>query len=87
MQQQIFNSDRGLLGNFATRVGAVLAMTGLLLAGVDPIDAVIVQLLVMLLVLGTVAVSVVTVVTVITRAAVTPRLTLADWARFGADGG
>jgi putative ABC transport system permease protein len=59
------------------------AMTGLLLAGVDPIDAVVVQLLVMLLVLGTVAVSVVTVVTAITQAAVTPRLTLAPWSRYG----
>lgn len=61
------------------------AMTGLLLAGVDPIDAVVVQLLVMYLVLGTVAVSVVTVVTVITRNAITPRLTLARWARWGED--
>jgi hypothetical protein len=31
MQRQIFNSDQGLTGNFASRVGAVLAMTGLLL--------------------------------------------------------
>jgi putative ABC transport system permease protein len=61
------------------------AMTGLLLAGVDPIDAVVVQLLVMNLILGTVAVSVVTVVAVVTRAAVTPRSTLAPWTRFGTD--
>ena len=43
------------------------AMTGLLLAGVDPIDAVIIQLVVMYLVLGTVAVSS-TVVAVVTAA-------------------
>lgn len=55
-----------------------------LLAGVDPIDAVVVQLLVMNLILGTVAVSVVTVVAVVTRAAVTPRSTLAPWTRFDA---
>lgn len=41
------------------------AMTGLLLAGVAPIDAVVIQLIVMYLVLGTVAVSA-TVVTVVT---------------------
>lgn len=57
------------------------AMTGLLLAGVDPVDAVVVQLLVMLLVLGTVVVSVATVVGVVTRAAITPHLTLAGWAK------
>ena len=31
MQRQIFNSDHGLPGNFASRFGAILAMTGLLL--------------------------------------------------------
>ncbi len=31
MQRQIFNSDHGLLGNLASRFGALLAMTGLLL--------------------------------------------------------
>ena len=31
MQRQFFNSDRGPLGNFAGRFGAILAMTGLLL--------------------------------------------------------
>ena len=61
------------------------AMAGLLLAGVDPVDAVVVQLLVMNLVLGTVAVSAVTVVTVVARAAITPRLTLASWSRPGGD--
>jgi putative ABC transport system permease protein len=59
------------------------AMTGLLLAGVDPVDAVVIQLLVMYLVLGTAAVSVVTVVAAVTRAAITPRLTLAPWCRPG----
>ena len=31
MQRQIFNSDHGLLGNFASRFGALLGITGLLL--------------------------------------------------------
>ena len=31
MQRLIFNSDRGLLGSFASRVGAIVAMSGLLL--------------------------------------------------------
>ena len=31
MQRQIFNSDRGLFGSAASRLGALLAMTGLLL--------------------------------------------------------
>lgn len=57
------------------------AMTGLLLAGVEPVDAVIVQLLVMLLVLGSAAVAAATVVVVVTRSAITERLMLADWAR------
>ena len=55
------------------------AMTGLLLAGVDPIEAVVIQLLVMYLVLGTAAVCVVAVVSAITRAAVTSDLLVADW--------
>jgi putative ABC transport system permease protein len=38
------------------------AMTGLLLAGADPVDAVLVQLIVMYLVLGAVATSVITTV-------------------------
>ncbi|MCH8985546.1 MAG: ABC transporter permease, partial [Acidobacteria bacterium] len=57
-------------------------MTGLLLAGVDPVDAVAVQLLVMYLVLGTVAVCVVTVVTTVTSAAVTEDLRAAEWTRM-----
>ena len=55
------------------------AMVGLLLAGADPIEAVIVQLLVMYLVLGTVALSVLAVVATSARQAVTPDLRLADW--------
>lgn len=55
------------------------AMTGLLLAGVEPVEAVVIQLLVMYLVLGTAAVCVVAVVTAITRAAVTRDLLVADW--------
>jgi putative ABC transport system permease protein len=48
------------------------AMTGLLLAGVDPIEAVVIQLVVMLLVLGTVAVSATVISIVTARAAFTP---------------
>lgn len=55
------------------------AMTGLLLAGVDPIEAVAVQLLVMYLVLGTAALCVVATVTVITRGAITKDLLVANW--------
>lgn len=63
------------------------AMTGLLLAGVDPVEAVAVQLLVMYLVLGTAALCVVATVTAITRAAVTPNLLLADWTRISEENG
>jgi len=55
------------------------AMTGLLLAGVDPFEAVVIQLVVMYLVLGTAAVCVVSLVATVVRAAVTPSLRLADW--------
>ena len=55
------------------------AMTGLLLGGVDPIDAVVIQLVVMVLVLGSVAVSVVVVSLAIARRAITPQVTVADW--------
>jgi len=48
------------------------AMTGLLLAGVDPIDAVVIQLVIMLLVLGTVAVSATVVAVVTAHSAFTP---------------
>jgi putative ABC transport system permease protein len=57
------------------------AMTGLLLAGVDPFEAVMVQLLVMYLVLGTAAVCVVATVTAITRSAITSNLVVAEWVR------
>lgn len=55
------------------------AMTGLLLAGADPLDAVLIQLVVMFLVLGSVAVSVTVVTIGISRQALTPDLRLADW--------
>lgn len=48
------------------------AMTGLLIAGVDPVDAVVIQLVVMFLVLGTVALSTTVVAVVSTRLAFTP---------------
>jgi putative ABC transport system permease protein len=55
------------------------AMVGLLLAGADPIEAVIVQLLVMYLVLGSVAISVLAVVATSARRAVTVDLRIASW--------
>jgi putative ABC transport system permease protein len=55
------------------------AMTGLLLAGIDPVEAVAVQLLVMYLVLGTAALCVVATVASITRGSVTGDLLVADW--------
>jgi putative ABC transport system permease protein len=55
------------------------AMTGLLLAGVAPAEAVAVQLLVMYLVLGTAALCVVATVTATTRGAMTADLLVADW--------
>ncbi len=57
------------------------AMTGLLLAGVDPVDAVLIQLVVMFLVLGAVALSVIIVTMAMTRRALTPDLRIADWAK------
>ena len=48
------------------------AMAGLLIAGVDPIDAVVIQLVVMYLVLGTVAISSTVVAIVTARQAFTP---------------
>ena len=54
-------------------------MTGLLLAGVDPFDAVLVQLVVMYLVLGGVAVAVIVVVMYISRQALTADLRLRGW--------
>lgn len=55
------------------------AMTGLLLAGTDPVEAVIIQLLVMYLILGTAALNVVTAVWSVMRASVTAELTVATW--------
>lgn len=55
------------------------AMTGLLLAGVDPVDAVLIQLVVMFLVLGAVALSVIMVTMAMTRQAFTEDLRVADW--------
>lgn len=59
------------------------AMTGLLLAGVDPVDAVVVQLLVMYLVLGAAAITVIVMVLAVTRVSVTPRLQMAEWVKPG----
>ena len=61
------------------------AMTGLLLAGVDPVDAVLVQLIVMYLILGAATVAVTTVVWVGAGAAFTSDLRLADWTRRSPD--
>jgi UDP-glucose/iron transport system permease protein len=62
------------------------AMTGLLLAGVDPVDAVLVQLVVMYLVLGAGVVSVVTVRLAVARTALTIDLRTAPWVREHAPG-
>jgi putative ABC transport system permease protein len=56
------------------------AMTGLLLAGVDPVQAVVIQLLVMYLVLGTAALCVVSIVAAVANATVTD-LRPSDWVR------
>lgn len=61
------------------------ALAGLLLAGVDPVEAVVVQLLVMYLVLGTAAVSLISTVLVVVRSAVTDQLMPAAWTREGSD--
>ena len=62
------------------------AMTGLLLAGVDPIDAVLVQVIVMYLILGATAVVVTSVVWAAAQAAYTDDLRLADWTRRSESG-
>jgi putative ABC transport system permease protein len=59
------------------------AMTGLLLAGVDPFEAVVIQLVVMYLVLGTAAACVVVLVAAVTRASVTDDLRLSQWVHGG----
>ena len=60
------------------------AMTGLLLAGVDPVDAVVIQILVMYLVLGTAAICVVALVGTVAVAATDGRGGAAHWVRAGA---
>jgi putative ABC transport system permease protein len=57
------------------------AMTGLLLAGVEPVDAVVVQLIVMYLILGAVSVSVAVVTTAVLTRAFGDGLRLPEWAR------
>ena len=59
------------------------AMTGLLLAGVDPMDAVLIQILVMYLVLGTAAVCVAALVGTVAVAATDGRGGAAGWTRPG----
>ncbi len=56
-------------------------MTGLLLAGVDPVDAVLVQMVVMYVILGSVATSIAVVTAVGARRCFTPDARLSDWAR------
>jgi len=56
------------------------AMTGLLLAGVDPVDAVVIQLIVMYLILGAVAVSVAVVTNAVLVRAFGDGLRLPEWA-------
>lgn len=60
------------------------AMTGLLLAGVEPIDAVLLQLIVMFLVLGSVAMAVSVVTLALARRALTGDLRIDDWVREAA---
>jgi putative ABC transport system permease protein len=55
------------------------AMTGMLLAGADPVSAVLVQMVIMYLILGSVAIAVVTVVTLIATRAFTPDARLQTW--------
>lgn len=62
------------------------AMTGLLLAGVDAFDAVLVQLVIMYVVLGSVATSVVVVTLAASRRVFTPDLRLAEWTQPDSSG-
>lgn len=57
------------------------AMTGLLLAGVDPVDAVLVQMVIMYVILGSVATAVTVVTAVGARRCFTPDARLSEWAR------
>ncbi len=63
------------------------ALTGLLLAGVDPVPAVLTQLVVMYLVLGSVATSVVIVTVIVAKRTLTPDLRLAAWTSVQDPGG
>ena len=63
------------------------AMTGLLLAGVDPVDAVVIQILVMYLVLGTAALCVTALVGTVSVAATDGRGGVAGWVRPGPEVG
>lgn len=63
------------------------AMTGLLLAGVDPVDAVVIQILVMYLVLGTAALCVTALVGTVAVAATDGRGGVARWVRPGPEVG
>jgi len=62
------------------------AMTGLLLAGVDPVDAVMVQLVVMYLILGAVTLSVSVVTAAAVSASFADGLRLPEWSRVPDDG-
>jgi len=55
------------------------AMTGLLLAGVDPVDAVLIQILVMYLVLGATALCSIVTVAAVSHSAVTDDLVVSEW--------
>ena len=57
------------------------AMTGLLLAGVEPVEAVVIQLIVMYLIVGAASLCVVGVTTATCRAATTDDIRAADWTR------
>jgi putative ABC transport system permease protein len=57
------------------------SMTGMLLAGADAFDAVMVQIVIVYLVLGSVAVAVVAVVALVATRALTPDLRLERWVR------
>ncbi len=59
------------------------AMTGLLLAGVEPVDAVVVQLVVMYLILGAVALSVAVITAATVTSAFSEGLRLPQWANRG----
>lgn len=54
-------------------------MAGTLLAGVDALSAVLVQILIMYLVFGSVAIAVVVVVTIVSTRAITADTRLAPW--------